>query len=209
MAIRISLLIGRTCKLATTSKEGKLYILDNTKRAKQKLGPFYSRHMHKHMWALNCSHQCAQHRRFPRLPLKADVLYLINIRISRSLIDSSIGKYTTFSFSCTAAVSLNDHFYFIKSFNTHRWKQEANPDCTCNDGYPQDQFLTVKIVAYYEGTHCLISGHPRHQRHQRWNIKHRYRTLFNPRKNRLKIPIKKAPSRFDNILPIPARKQNQ
>ena len=114
MAIRISLLIGRTCKLATTSKEGKLYILDNTKRTKQKLGPFYSRHMHKHMWALNCSHQCPQHRRFPRLPLKADVLYLINIRISRSLIDSSIAKYTTFSFSCTAAVSLNDHFLFYK-----------------------------------------------------------------------------------------------
>ena len=115
MAIRISLLIGRTCKLATTSKEGKLYILDNTKRTKLLLGPFYSRHMHKHMWAFKLfTSVCAQHRRFPRLPLKADVLYLINIRISRSLIDSSIGKYTTFSFSCTAAVSLNDHFLFYK-----------------------------------------------------------------------------------------------
>ena len=114
MAIRTSLLIGRTCKLATTSKEGKLYILDNTKRTKQKLGPFTQGTCISICGHLNCSHQCAQHRRFPRLPLKADVLYLINIRISRSLIDSSIGKYTTFSFSCTAAVSLNDHFLFYK-----------------------------------------------------------------------------------------------
>ena len=55
----------------------------------------------------NCSHQCVQHQHFPCLPLKADVLYLINIRISRWLIDSSATYCTIFYVSCTALSSLS------------------------------------------------------------------------------------------------------
>ena len=62
----------------------------------------------------NCSHQCAQHQHFPCLPLKADVLYLINIRISRSLIDSSIKYCTIFFVACKVSACANGDILICK-----------------------------------------------------------------------------------------------